>query len=160
MILLVTLSSKASECASSIQQATGKTTQAVTSFRAASEELREKDYELVVVDICLAEAEPEESDALLQHLTTAMPLYVNFAISSMERVVREVRAALQRRKREAESARRGAEQQLRNELKNNVTAILLSCEMALQVQGLPQAAELKLQTMDELAREMKQKLNS
>ena len=158
MILLVTSSAKAPECARAIENVTGESTRIAASLRDASNQLREAQYELVVIEQGLAEADSEEADALLQHLDVAMPLYVNFAISGIDRVVREVRAALHRHKREVLAARRSARENLRNELKGTVTALLLSCEMALQVNGLPQAAELKLHTVDELAREMKQKL--
>ena len=77
---------------------------------------------------------------VLQHVGTAIPVYVNFAICGMERVVRELRAALHRRKREVLLARQGAEQGLRNELKDTITAILLSCELALQTPNLQATA--------------------
>jgi hypothetical protein len=86
------------------------------------------------------------------------PVFVNFAISGIERRVRALRAALQGRTKEVSVARKVAEGALRNELKGTVTAMLLSCEMALQVQGLPMAAQVKLQAIDELAREMRRKL--
>ena len=76
----------------------------------------------------------------------------------MDRVVREVRAALHRRKREVLLARQGAEQSLRNELKGTITALLLSCEMALQTPDLHAAAEAKMRTVYELTREMRAKL--
>jgi hypothetical protein len=159
MILLVTQLGKSAECVGAIQQAASKPTRATPSLQAAAAQLDEYDYELVVIDQSLAEAEPEECDALLRCLETAMPLFVNLAICGLDRLTREVRTALQRRKREIESARRSAEELLRNELKGTVTALLLSCELALQTQGLPAAAELKLHTVDDLARAMKQKLD-
>ena len=88
----------------------------------------------------------------------ATPVFVNFAISGIERVVRELRAALQRRTKEVQVARKVAEGALRNELKGTVTAILLSCEMALQAENLPTTAQVKLQAIDELGREMRKKL--
>jgi len=57
-------------------------------------------------------------------------------------------------------ARQGAQQALRDELKDTVTALLLSCEMALQVPGIPSIAEGKMRTVDELAREMRKKLGA
>jgi hypothetical protein len=76
----------------------------------------------------------------------------------MDRVVREVRAALHRRKREVLLARQGAEENLRNEFKGTITALLLSCEMALQTPNLQAAAEVKMRVVYELAREMRVKL--
>jgi hypothetical protein len=37
---------------------------------------------------------------MIEHLGTAFPVYLNFAVTGMERLVREVRSALHRRKRE------------------------------------------------------------
>ncbi|MGA2695232.1 MAG: hypothetical protein ABSE92_04185 [Terriglobales bacterium] len=161
MILLVTQLGKSAECAGAIQQGTNKPAQTSSSLRAATAQLRDEEceYELVVIEQSLAEAEPEDLDALLQHLGGAMPLFVNFAICGLDRLVREVRASLHRRQREIEFARRSVEDLLRSELRSTVTALLLSCEMALQVHGLPPAAELKLHTVDELAKTMKQKLD-
>ncbi len=160
MILLVSSSVKSSQCASAIAETTGVPTKISSSFHAAAEQLRNHDHQLVVIDLGLAEADPEAGEALIQELSTAMPLYVNFAISGLDRVVREVRAGLLRHKREVVSARRSAEENLRNELKGTVTALLLSCEMALQVPGLPQAAEVKMLAVDELAREVKLKIEA
>ena len=78
----------------------------------------------------------------------------------MERVVRELRAALHRRKREVLLARQGAEQGLRNELKDTITALLLSCELALQTPNLQATAETKMRAVYQLAREMRIKLEA
>jgi hypothetical protein len=75
----------------------------------ASNKLREREYDAVILDQFLMKAEPEESDQLLQHLGTATPVYVNFAISGVERVVRETRTSLARRQREEQVARKSAE---------------------------------------------------
>jgi len=47
---------------------------------------------------------------------------------------------------------------LRNELKGTVTALLLSCEMALQAPNLETSAEAKMRAVYELAQEMRAKL--
>jgi hypothetical protein len=85
---------------------------------------------------------------------------VNFAISGTARIERELRSALQRRKREMLAAKEEAEQVLRHELNDTVTALLLCCEMALQVPDLPESAETKLQTVGALAREVSVKLGA
>jgi hypothetical protein len=159
MILLVTQLGKSAECVDAIQQATNKPTQIAPSLRAAAAQLEEREYELAVIDQSVAEGEPEDLDAFLHHLGSAMPLFVNFAICGLDRLVREVRASLHRRQREIEFARRTVEELLRNELRGTVTALLLSCELALQVHGLPPAAEVKLHAVDELAKTMKLKLD-
>jgi hypothetical protein len=158
MILLITPSARAGECARALQEATGESAEVAASLRQAASQLRSQEYSAVVMDQSLLEAEPDESETALQHIGTAIPVPINFAISGIERVVRELRAALHRRKREAVVARQGAEQNLRNELKGTVTALLLSCEIALETPDLPAVAQAKLRAIDELAREMRTKL--
>jgi hypothetical protein len=68
--------------------------------------LREQTYSAAVIDQFLLETEPEESDQMIEHLGTAFPVYVNFAVTGMDRLLREVRSALHRRKREESAARR------------------------------------------------------
>lgn len=159
MILLITPSQRAQECAQAFQEATGETTQCAASLRQAANQLRSQEYSAVVIDQSLLGAEPAEGDLVLQHIGTAIPVYVNFAISGMERVVREVRAALCRRKREVLVARQAAEEALRSELKGTMTALLLSCEMALCVPDLSSAAEAKIRAIHELACQMRSKID-
>jgi hypothetical protein len=92
----------------------------------------------VLLDQLLVESEPDESDLVVQHIGNAIPVYLNFGISGIDRVVRELRAALYRRNLEVLVAHRAAEQQLRNELKSPLIALLLSREMALEAPGLPE----------------------
>ena len=72
-------------------------------------------------------------------------------------MVRELRAALCRRKREVVVARQAAEEALRGELKGTVTALLLSCEMALAAPDLS-SMEVKIRAIHELAREMRARI--
>jgi hypothetical protein len=96
---------------------------------------------------------------VLEHIGTAIPVHVNFAISSMDRVVRDLRAALHRHKKEVLLVRREVQQAIQNELKDTVTAILLSCEMALQVPNLPGSAEVKMRSVRDLAQDVRVKLD-
>ena len=72
-------------------------------------------------------------------------------------MARELRAAVNRRKREVVVARQSVEQTLRNELKGTLTALMLSCELALQSPD-PGTAEGKIRQVYELALEMRAKL--
>jgi hypothetical protein len=158
MILLITPSARVQECAHTFEEATSETTRVAASLQQAAQQLREEEYSAIVVDQSLLEVEPEEGELILQHIGTAIPVYVNFAISGIHRVVRELRAALDRRKKEALMARQVAEQTLRNDLKGPVTALLLSCQMTLQLPGLTPAAQTKMQTVYELAQSVRGKL--
>src|SRR3954447_15461821 len=132
MILLITPSAKVQECTKVLEEATSESMQVAPTLRQAALQLRSEEYSVVVLDQFLVEAEPEESDLVLQHMGPAVPVYANFAISGIERIGRELRAALNRQKREIVVARNSAEQTLRNELKGTLTALMLSCGLALQ----------------------------
>jgi hypothetical protein len=118
---------------------------------------RSHEFSTVVMDQLLLDAEPEDVDTILKQMGTAVPVYSNFALSRIERVSRELRSALHRRKRELQVARQKAEQALRSELKDSITALLLSCEMVLDVPNLPLFAETKMRVIDALAKEMRMK---
>jgi hypothetical protein len=76
----------------------------------------------------------------------------------MERLLREVRSALRRRKREEVQARRSVEQQFRSEMCESLTAMLLSCELAMEIPEVPAPAAEKIRLIDNLARDMRQRL--
>ena len=158
MILLITPSARVQDCSQALQEATAEPTEVAATLQQAAMQLREKEYSAIVMDQSLLEVEPEESDLLLQHLGTAIPIYVNFGISGINRVVRDLRIALDRRRREKLAASDAAARTLRNELKGTVTALLLSCQMTLQLPGLPPAAQIRMQTVFELAQEVRGKL--
>lgn len=140
-----------------LEEATSEAMQVAPTLRQAATHLRSEEYSVVVLDQFLVEAEPEESELVLQHVGSAVPLYANFAISGIDRVVRELRAALNRHKREINVARQSAQQAFCNELKGTLTALMLSCELALQAPDLA-TAEGKVRQVYELALEMRSKL--
>jgi len=160
MILLITPSARGQECAASVRADTGNETHWAEGLQQALARLRERPYTTVVIDQFLLENEPSESDLVLDHLGTAFPVYLNFAVSGMERLLREVRSALHRRKREEAQARRSVEQQFRSEMCESLTVMLLSCELAMSVPDVPTPAAEKIRTIDNLAREMRLRLGA
>jgi hypothetical protein len=160
MILLITPSARGPECAATLNESTGNETHWAENLQQAMGRLREQTYSAVVMDQFILENEPAESDQVLEHLDTAFPVYINFAVSGMERLVREVRSALHRRKREETQARRSVEQQFRSEMGESLTSMLLSCELAMSVPGVPGPAAEKIRAVDSLAREMRQRLGA
>jgi hypothetical protein len=160
MILLITSLARAQDCAHVLQEATAEPTQVAATLREAVAQLQAREFSAVVIDQLLLDAEPDEVETIVKHMGTAVPVYSNFAISGIERVSSELRSALHRRKRELLIARQEAEQSLRSQLKDSITALLLSCEMALEVPNLPLFAETKMRAVDALAREMRTKLGA
>jgi hypothetical protein len=121
--------------------------------------LRDQTYEAVILDQCLLDADPDQADVLLQHTGTAILVTLNCAIVGTERILRELRAAISRRNRELQAARTTAEQALRNALGAPLTAMLLDCELALNLPNLPPMAKDKLRNLQEMARTMQERLH-
>ncbi len=158
MILLITPSAKGPQCASSLYGDTGQETDWAQTLQEAATRLREQTYSSVVIDQFLLETEPEESDQMIEHLGTAFPVYVNFAVTNMERLLREVRSALHRRKREECAVLRAVADRMHSEMCETLTAMLLSCELAMSVPDVPGPAAEKIRNIDNLARELRLRL--
>jgi signal transduction histidine kinase len=158
MILLVTPSARGPECAECLFAETSQETHWAQSLQEAATRLREQVYAVAVIDQFLLETEPAESDLMAEHLGTAFPVYINLAVTGMDRLLREVRSALHRRKREETAALRSVVEQLNSEMRESLTAVMLSCELAMAVPDVPGAAAEKIQAIDNLARAMRLRL--
>ena len=158
MILLITPQSKGPEFVAALHAATSQETHWAQNLQEAATRLREQAYSAAIIDQFLLETEPEESDQVLEHLGTSYPVYVNFALTGMDRLLREVRSALHRRKREEAAARRAIAEQMNCEMRETLTAMLLSCELAMLVPNVPMLAAEKIRTIDNLARELRLRL--
>jgi hypothetical protein len=158
MILLITPSARGRECADSLNAATGQEVQWGATLQEAVTRLREQTYSAVVIDQFLFETEPQESERMVEHMGTAFPVYINFAVTGMERLLREVRSALHRRKREEAAARRAVVEQMHSEMRETLTAMLLSCELAMSVPDVPVPAAEKIRAIDNLARDLRLRL--
>jgi signal transduction histidine kinase len=158
MILLITPSERGQQCTDALQAATGEQVRWAKNLQEAITFLREQTYSAAVIDQFLLETEPEEGEQTIEHLGTAFPVQINFAVTGMERLVREVRSALHRRRREESAARRAVAEQMRCEMRETLTALLLSCELAMSVPELPNPAAERIRSIDMLARELRLRL--
>lgn len=137
MILLITPSRRGPECASKVETATGHKTSIAETLVQATTWLRCAEYDLVVLDQHLVEAEPLETETVRAHLGTAVELEMNLALSGVERVVRAVQAGLARRKREESVSRLAAGRALYGELSDHLTRLLAECDL---VSSLPEVS--------------------
>ena len=160
MVILVTTSSRAKECGAAIEQTTHQRTQIATSPARAVEFLQTHDYDALVLDESFHQTEIGAVNLLLNHAGMAMPIYVNLALHGSDRVAREVQTGLLRLVREKLAAMRAAENLLRNDLRGEVTAILLNSELALRESPLSPGVAEKLRVVHELAERMRQKLET
>ncbi len=158
MILLISSSSKAADCAAAIEQGTRQATQVAQSVPRAINKLQSGDYDAVVVDQSLLEMDFSALDALLNHAGVAMPIHVNLALQRSDRVVREVQEGLRRGATEKKIAMRAAEGFLRGKLRNEVTGILLTSELALRHPTVPPGVADKIRSMQQLAEQMRSQL--
>lgn len=158
MILLVTTSSRAKDCAAALEQGTGHKTQVASSVPQAVTKMQAAEYDGLAIDQSLLESDFRALDTLLNRCGIAVPLYVNLALHSNERVVREVQVALRRAEKEKLMATRTAEQMLRNQLRSQVTGILLNSELALRQKSIPPDVAEKVRSVRELAEAMRSQL--
>ncbi len=160
MILLVTTSSRGKEYGAALERGTGHKTHMAGSVPQATSKLQSADYELLAIDQSLLEADFRALDTLLNRCGTAIPVYVNLSLHSPERIVREIQVALRRSQEEKLAAERVVEKILCNELRGEVTGILLNSELALRHAGLaPEIAE-KINSVRELAEKMRSRLEA
>ena len=158
MILLIWSSERAQDCAKAIEHAFERPVRIVSNLERGCEELQSGTFSAVLLDQWICEAAPAKADFLFQHLGSTVPVTVNFAISAVDRVVRVVRAALEHRNRETHLARQNACSILRAELKDDVTALLLSVGIALQEATLKEQAAERVRKIEEVAHHIRRKL--
>jgi len=158
MILLITPQSKGPEFAAALLAATSQETHWAKTLQEGATRLREQNYSAAVIDQFLLETDPEDSDQMIEHLGTAYPVYISFAVTGMDRLLRDVRSALHRRRREEAAARRAVAEQMQSEMRETLTAMLLSCELAMSVPNVPGLAAEKIRAIDNLARELRLRL--
>ena len=128
--------------------------------RAALDALRKRKFSAVVVDESLAECDPAAADAIWERSGLAIPLQINFAVSGAARMIREIRAALQRREREQTVALQAASASIERELKNTVSGLLLHSQLALSQSGVPTVVAEKLRLVVDLAGTLRQQLSA
>ncbi len=157
-VLLVTGIAGAENCASAIGRQLGLAVELAENRRAALVALRRREYSVLVLDESLVEADPTGAEVLWQQAGLAIPVQVNLGISGCNRVLREVRAALQRRERELSLAMRAATQLMEGEMNTTITGLLLQTQLALAEPTLPAHVAVKLKQVVELAGTLRDQL--
>ena len=157
-VLLVTSIAGAENCATAIGRQLGLAVELAQNRRTALTALRRREYAVMVLDEGLVEADPAGAEVLWQQAGLAIPVQVNLGISGCNRVLREVRAALQRREREVSLAMRAATQLMEGEMNTTITGLLLQTELALAEPSLPTHIAVKLRQVVELAGTLRDQL--
>jgi CheY-like chemotaxis protein len=160
MILLVTTSARARECAAALEQGTGHKTHVAATVPQALHRLEAAEYDALAVDQSLLETDLRALDTLLNRSGMAMPVYVNLGLHGTDRITREVQVALRRLDSEKALAMQSAGRLLSNQLRNNLTGILLISDLALrQKSSSPDVAD-KVKSVRDLAERMRGQLGN
>jgi signal transduction histidine kinase len=157
-ILIVSAMDGAQVCARIIGDRLGVPVEVAATRRDALAALRRQRFAVLVVEESLVEGDTLWADQLWEQAGIAMPLQINFAIAGCARLVREVKAAMQRRSVERATAQKAALTELAKELKSTVTGILLESELALREPGLPAELNPRLRHLVDLAGALRDRL--
>ena len=144
MILLVTPAERAVDCVAQLEQATGERVTLARSLLEATTQLRHCSFTLVIFEQNLLETEPNEAGTAYAHLGDAIFLDVNFALTGVDRLIREVRTALTRRARAQAAALSVAALVLEGRLHDTLTSLLIDSKLAAEIPNLPPDAVEKL----------------
>ncbi len=160
MILLLSPYQNALECAAEVERVTRDKVQIVNTTRLAISALRSQPFSMVIADENLLESSPGSSDVLLQRMETSVPLVLDLVCLRPEKVGKVAVATLNRRKLEFEIARKQAMEELRSEMKSDITGLLISSELALKSEKLPTRTSDKLNAVVEIAKRMRMRLTA
>jgi signal transduction histidine kinase len=157
-ILLIAPAESAEPVAAALRRELDCTVQFAANRRAGLASLRRGEFSLVLLDEALTGVDPQSDDLLYQNAGTAPVLEINFAISSVPRVVRQVRAALSRRVQDQAKAHAAAAAALQSELNASLTGLLLGSQLALREAPPDQAP--KLRHLVQLANDLRNRLRA
>lgn len=156
-VLIISPMADAERIAASLSSL-GCTVKFAANHRTGLIELRRRDYSVVVIDDCMAEANAAATEMLWQSFGMAVPVQINFAFYGGSRLAREVQAAIGRREQIRILALRAAASLLENELKSTVTGLLLQSQLALAEPELTPKVAGKLELVAELAGSLRRTL--
>ena len=157
-ILIVSGVEGVRNCADVVSKQLGMDVEFASGRRAAIDVLRRREFAVVALDETLAECDPQAAEAIWERAGLAVPMQINFALAGAARIIREIRAALQRRQREQAAARLAARENIGADLKNTVSGLLLQSQLALTEQGLPNHVVQKLRMVEDLAGKLRLQL--
>ena len=158
-ILMVTGIEGARNCADVVGTQLGMDVEVAAGRKEALSTLRRRAFLAVVIDGTLAECDPAAAEKICERAGLAISLQINFAVSGVARLIREIRAALHRREREQALARRAAAAAIEAELKTTVAGLLLHSQLALNGNEVPATVADRLRVVADLAGSLRQQLS-
>lgn len=120
--------------------------------------LRREEFSVVLVDTSTIQA--DTAGLIWQRSGLATALEMDLTHVGGERVIREVAGVLQRRDRESQKAREVAAHAVQDELREDVTALLLQTELMMRERALSPSMARKLETLRSLTDALRVRLRS
>jgi hypothetical protein len=159
-VLMVTPLEGVENTAAALAEKLGMAVDLASTRATALRLLNRRNYTAVILDQMLAEADPEGAELIWKSAGLAIPIPLSFALAGADRVEREVRAALARRRKETQLATAAAAAALDGELKNAVTGLLLESQLALAESDLSPRLADRLQTLAAIAVRLRERLTA
>ncbi len=128
MILILGRPSLVSTVTKAVVEATGHRAQPVHSVRSAIEQLKKHLFVLVIIDDGLPELDDNNAKLLLTQAGSAIPVFVNFALSRPERVSSQAQLAIRQVQFEEEAVQRIARRQVEAPIRSALTTVILASE--------------------------------
>jgi hypothetical protein len=130
MILLVTKSHLAENCAMQLESAMNEDVQTASSLVRARTLFRTGRFRAIILDECLLQTDPAIAESLVDSCRSACSIFVNMAISGIDRIVRQVKTAARHEEQLQRQSQILAIVALKNELKDTMTGLLLALDLA------------------------------
>lgn len=159
-ILLVTGIEGARNCADVLAKHLNTEVEVAEGRKAALAALRQREFAAVVVDETVTACDPAAAEAIWERSGLAIPVQINFALSGAERLIREIKSALQRREREQLIARRAAAAAVEAELNTTLAGLLLQSQLALSSSEAGTPVAERLQMVTSLAGDLRRQLSA
>ena len=160
MNLLVSASPRVADCAAAIEESTQIRTTICADPAKAKSLVRSGEYTAVIFDQATLDPDPALTEEILHNAGLAIPVFVNSALMGTGRITAEVKAAFARVEREKRLAIRQAEALLRNDVKGEITGILIAAQLALSSRDTSLFVEEKLRDIEQLATRMRSRFET
>ncbi len=157
-ILIITGMEGADNCAAALSRLLNTHCDTAQGRRAAVTALNRCEYAAVVIDEALSDSDPQGADLIWERAGLAIPMQINFALTGVERLAREIRMALNRAERERALARAAAAAAIEHQLKSTVAGLLLHSQLALADLHVSSPAAEKLRVVADLAGSLREQL--
>ncbi|MFC5864052.1 hypothetical protein ACFPT7_17230 [Acidicapsa dinghuensis] len=157
-ILIITGMEGAENCAAALSRLLTTECDVAQGRRSAITMLNRGEYAAVILDEALIDSDPQGADLIWERTGLAIPMQINFALTGVQRLAREIRMALSRAERERAIARAAAAAAIENELKTTVAGLLLHSQLALADLQVSSPAAEKLRLVADLAGSLREQL--